>query len=39
MTTALYTLTDDDDVEALRDEHQADLVQLYGSFTDYCAQA
>lgn len=39
MTTALYTLTDDDAVHALRDEHEADLVQLYGDFSDNCAQA
>lgn len=39
MTTALYTMTDNDAVQALRDEHEADLVQLFASFSDYCAQA
>ncbi|CAM9751779.1 unnamed protein product [Sphacelaria rigidula] len=33
---ALVTLTEDEGVATLRDRYGADLVQLFGSFQDYC---
>lgn len=39
MTSALYGITYDDDVAALRDLYEADIVQLVGGFSDYCGIA